>query len=399
MERNDKYLGDIFKISSGGTPSRRKPEYFENGNIPWVKTGELKGKYANKPVEYITKEALNNSSAKIFPEKTVLLAMYGATIGACSILDFDACTNQACAALLPTDECNEVFLYYYLTAIKDEIVRKGVGGAQPNISAGLIKKIKIPLPPLPEQKCIAAILDEADKIRQLNKELIQKYEALTQSLFLDMFGDPVMNTKGWEKVELKNVTSKIGSGATPRGGKESYRREGISLIRSMNIYDNKFKYKNLAFIGEEQADKLKNVIVEEYDVLFNITGASICRCSVVPQDVLPARVNQHVSILRPISKMIAPLFLSHLLISENSKIKLLGVGSAGGAIMEAITKETLQKYKIIIPPIALQNKFASRITEIEKQKVLAEQALAKSEDLFNTLLQKVFMPADGHNKG
>jgi len=168
-------IGDLLSVSSGGTPSRKKSEYFVQGTIPWVKTGELKGKFANKPSECISQLGLDNSSAKLFPPKTVLLAMYGATIGACSILEFEAATNQACAALLPNDECNEVYLYYYLCSIKDDLIRKGVGGAQPNISAGLIKKIKIPLPPLVEQQKIAAILDAADALRQKGQQLIDHY--------------------------------------------------------------------------------------------------------------------------------------------------------------------------------------------------------------------------------
>src|SRR5690554_4638492 len=95
-------LGKVFRVTSGGTPNRKKEHYFQNGTIPWVKTGDLKGKYVKTPPESITQEALKNSSAKIFPENTVLLAMYGATIGACSILTFEAATNQACAALLPS---------------------------------------------------------------------------------------------------------------------------------------------------------------------------------------------------------------------------------------------------------------------------------------------------------
>lgn len=205
-----------------------------------------------------------------------------------------------------------------------------------------------------------------------------------------MFGDPVSNPKGWEKVELKECTSKIGSGSTPRGGKETYLTEGIALIRSLNIYDNEFKYKNLAYISQEQADKLKNVIVESSDVLFNITGASVCRCSIVPDDVLPARVNQHVSILRPIKEKLSSSFLSHLLISENVKIKLLGVGSFGGAVMEAITKEQLEKIEIILPSIDLQNQFAERVVVIEEQKAIAQKSLEQSESLFNSLLQKAF---------
>jgi len=253
-----------------------------------------------------------------------------------------------------------------------------------------LKGTEIPLPPLAEQKKIAAILDAADRLRQKDAQLIAKYNVLSQSLFLAMFGDPVTNPMGWEKVKLKSVTYKIGSGSTPRGGKESYQTEGISLIRSLNVYDHKFKYRNLAFISGEQADKLKNVIVKANDVLFNITGASICRSTVVPAEVLPARVNQHVSILRPIHEKIHSLFLSYLIISDNVKRQLLGVGSGGGAVMEAITKEQLQNYEVIVPEVALQNQFAERIQAIEAQKQQAQASLQKSEDLFNSLLQRAF---------
>jgi len=253
-----------------------------------------------------------------------------------------------------------------------------------------MRKIEVLLPPLDQQKKIAAILDAADGYRQKTKALIEKHDTLTQSLFIDMFGDPVRNPKGWEVNFLEQVTTKIGSGATPRGGKQAYKKEGISLIRSMNVYDYRFKYKNLAFIDQNQAAKLKNVIVEKGDVLFNITGASICRSSVVPNDVLPARVNQHVSILRPIKSIITSKFLSRFLISKNVKTKLLGVGSGGGAVMEAITKEQLQNIEVIVPPLDIQNQFADSVQAIETQKAQAQASLAQAEDLFNSLLQRAF---------
>ncbi|NKI28192.1 restriction endonuclease subunit S [Arenibacter sp. 6A1] len=205
-----------------------------------------------------------------------------------------------------------------------------------------------------------------------------------------MFGDPVTNPKGWSVFKLKNVTSKIGSGATPRGGKEAYKEEGISLIRSLNIHDNFFKMKNLAFIDDKQADKLKNVTIDENDVLINITGASVARCAIVPAEILPARVNQHVSILRTKREKLNPIFLTHLLISPNCKVKLLGVGTSNGATREAITKEQLENFEIPAPPINLQNQFAEKIALIEQQKALAKQELKESEDLFNCLLQKAF---------
>ena len=140
-------LGDIFEISSGGTPSKSHPEYY-GGNIPWVKTGDLKSKYLCKAEEFITEDGLKFSSAKMYEEETVLLAMYGATIGAVSILKVSACTNQACAAFKRNDRVIPEYLYYFLKSQKEKFVKDGVGGAQPNISVGYLKKVEMEIPSL-----------------------------------------------------------------------------------------------------------------------------------------------------------------------------------------------------------------------------------------------------------
>ena len=328
----------------------------------------------------------------LFDEKILCVAEDGGSWGyqqSCAkIYNEKVWVNNHAHVLTAKDDLILEYLMYYLNYADLSLYINGA--TRGKLTKSSLNSIKIPLPPLDQQKKIAAILDAADAYRQKTKALIKKYDALTQSLFLDMFGDPVRNPKGWEVNFLKKTTTKIGSGATPRGGKQAYKKEGVSLIRSMNVYDNRFKYKNLAFIDEDQAAKLKNVIVEKGDVLFNITGASICRSSVVPNDVLPARVNQHVSILRPIKSIITSKFLSRFLISKNVKTKLLGVGSGGGAVMEAITKEQLQNIEVIVPPIELQNQFADSVQAIEAQKAQAQASLAQAEDLFNSLLQRAF---------
>ena len=190
------------------------------------------------------------------------------------------------------------YLYYFLEEYLEELRIKSIGGVIKYIKLENLQEPKIPLPPLSVQKEIVEKLDKAAVIREKSKALLTYYDALAESLFIELFGDPISNEKGWEKKKLGGVCVKIGSGATPRGGRESYLSEGISFIRSLNVYDREFKYKDLAFIDENQAYDLRNVIVEEGDVLFNITGASVCRSCVVPLNILPARVNQHVSILR-----------------------------------------------------------------------------------------------------
>ncbi|THD66441.1 restriction endonuclease subunit S [Robertkochia marina] len=180
-------LGQLHKISSGGTPSRKKPEFYQNGKIAWVKTGELKAMYALNPSEYITQEALDNSSAKLFPINTLLIAMYGATIGACSILKFEAATNQACAALLPTEKINVVFEYFYFKLYKQELIKMGVGGAQPNISAGILKNILIYYPPIDLQNQFAEYIKAIENQKNIAKKEYEKSEDLFNSLLQKAF--------------------------------------------------------------------------------------------------------------------------------------------------------------------------------------------------------------------
>ncbi len=202
MSWKEEKLGELFEITSGGTPSRDNPDFF-SGNIPWFKTGDLKSYRLTNSEEFITQEALENSAAKIFPKDTVLLAMYGATIGAAGILSIEAATNQACAAFLPSKHVNPEFLYYFFLHNKQQLINKGVGGAQPNLSGRLLKDLKIPLPPLEVQKKIAAVLEKADALRRKREEQIKRLNDLLQATFLDMFGDPVTNPKGWPEIALE----------------------------------------------------------------------------------------------------------------------------------------------------------------------------------------------------
>ena len=148
---------------------------------------------------------------------------------------------------------------------------------------------------------------------------------------------------------LKQLCSKIGSGATPKGGKTAYQESGVSLVRSTNVFDYAFSYDDLAHISDEQADQLSNVVVEENDVLFNITGVSVTRCCIVPADVLPARVNQHVMILRPKTAMPMSYYIMTTLCSAENKAKLMGIAQSGST-REAINKQEMESFSIPVPP-------------------------------------------------
>ena len=199
----------------------------------------------------------------------------------------------------------------------------------------------------------------------MKKRELAKFDSLIQARFVEMFGDPVQNTKGWSIDTCKNLTSKIGSGATPKGGRESYCTEGIAFVRSMNVYNNRFEYGDLAFINDEQANKLSNVTVEHKDVLLNITGASVARCCIVPDELIPARVNQHVAIVRCKEKIL-PEFLCSMFTEDNYQKLLWRIATSGGATREAITKQQIENLVLIVPPMKLQEdyvRFSERVNK------------------------------------
>ncbi len=200
--------------------------------------------------------------------------------------------------------------------------------------------------------------------------------------------------EGWVIKKLDEITSKIGSGATPRGGQSSYKESGISLIRSMNVHDHGFNAYKLAFIDDEQASKLKNVTVEENDVLLNITGASVARCCIAPRDILPARVNQHVSIIRLNNDTIESRFLHYALTSKQYKDLLLGIGEQG-ATRQAITKIQLQNFKIAFPTCLKEQKQIVAILDkafaaIDQAKANIEKNIQNAQELFQSKLNQIF---------
>ena len=198
--------------------------------------------------------------------------------------------------------------------------------------------------------------------------------------------------EGWEWKELSRISAKIGSGATPKGGQKAYKSEGISLIRSLNVYDDGFRMKGLAFIDDQQASKLSNVVVEKNDVLLNITGASIARCCVVSRDVLPARVNQHVTIIRLTSELL-PAFLHLTFVSPSIKSFLLNRG-AGGATRQALTKAMIGHLHVPLPPLDEQKRIVAKLDSlfirIDTAITHLQETIELSKALFASALSEKF---------
>lgn len=311
------------------------------------------------------------------------VVVFGDHSRAVKYIDFDFVVGADGVKILsPKDFLNPKFLYYFVKSA--DIPSLGYSRHYK-----LLREKDVPVPPLSEQSRIVAELDLLTGIIDRRNAQLKELDNLAQSIFYDMFGDPIENPKGWEVQLLKQHTTKIGSGATPKGGNESYKSEGIPLIRSLNVYNGTFKYKDLAHIDENQAAALDNVILQGGDVLLNITGASVARCCIVPCDLVSGRVNQHVAILRP-KDSLKSVFLCAQLISSRYQQKLLHDSKANGATREALTKSQLEGLPIILPPLALQQSFAEKIQSIEKQKESIRASIADTQKLLDYTMDKYF---------
>lgn len=193
----------------------------------------------------------------------------------------------------------------------------------------------------------------------------------------------------WQRIALGNACLKIGSGATPRGGKEAYRGGETALIRSQNVYNDRFTREGLAYIDASQANELRNVVVEQGDVLLNITGDSVARCCQVDSAILPARVNQHVAIIRPRSEVLDARFLRYVLVSPPMQGHLLALASAG-ATRNALTKAMIESLVIEAPTIDQQRAIAHILGTLDgkielnrrRSETLEAMALALFKDWF-----------------
>jgi type I restriction enzyme S subunit len=370
-----KTLGEIFEIGSGGTPSKTHPEYYD-GNIPWVKTGDLKDEYLYSVEDCISEEGLNNSSAKMYPSGTVLIAMYGATIGATSILKFDACTNQACAAFKPCEEVLPEYLYFFLRSKKQKFISDGVGGAQPNISAGYLKKVSIDVRNIKEQEKIVTVLDKLNGIIQKRQKEIDELDELIKARFVEMFGDPVLNPKGFPVYRMDEVVEFQG-GSQPNKKYFEYEPTPYN-IRLIQIRD----YKTDNYITYIPKAMAKRFCTAD-DIMIGRYGPPIFQ---VLQGI---EGSFNVALMKATPKMGRKEFVRYFL-KQDCLLHYLEGMSKRTAGQDGIQMDKLKSYPFPMPPLELQEQFESFVAQVDKSKVAVQSALDKAQLLFDSLMQEYF---------
>ena len=303
-------------------------------------------------------------------------------------IDFDFVVGADGVKIIsPKQELNAKFLLYYLQWYKI-----------PNLGYSrhykLLKEIQIPLPPKSTQLSIVSELDKINELIRLKKEQLKDYDNLAQSIFYEMFGDPVENDKGWEVKKLGEVCSLICNGNTPKGGSEVYVKEGFLFLRSQNVWKNRIDLEDVAYIDESTHLSLKKSILKHNDLLITKTGrintenSSLGRTALFEGGDGSANINGHVYLVRLKENMVHKYIL-YILIS-NSYRELIRKTCVGGIDKRQLNKDHIEDFPIIFPPIELQKIYSNRVSIIERQKSSVQKSITDLETLLASRMQYWF---------
>ncbi|MBL0711906.1 MAG: restriction endonuclease subunit S [Colwellia sp.] len=387
---------DIAKVSSGGTPSRQNESYWLGGQVPWVTTTEVKLGIITNTEQKITEEGLKNSSAKLFPKDTILMAMYGQgkTRGQVAKLGIEASTNQACAALQLNEGFEVDYYYQYLISQYENIRDLANSGGQQNLSGGIIKGIHVPIPPLPEQRKIAKILGTWDKAISTTERLIdsskQQKKALMQQLLkgkkrlFDQSGKPFEGE--WEKVKLDDVVlnTQLGTSERTKDIKES---SVIPLIKMGNLTWGGFNFNKLETIPKSIVDN--NLILQHGDFLFNtrntpdLVGKSAVWKGQLTEVTFDNNINR-ITFDHSVNTDFICFYLTHG--KGKSTINSLPAGSTSVA---AIYWKNLKNIKVPLPVISEQTKIIFVLNNADQEIKLLAQQLADLKQEKKALMQQL----------
>ena len=364
-------LEEICTIVSGGTPSRSKPNYWNNGNIPWIKIKDMKSKYIDSAEEFITEEGLNNSSTKMLKSDTILYSIF-ATLGEVGILKIDACTNQAIAGLSLKEDSNilKEYLYYYLKSKKKDVNNLGRGVAQNNINLSLLRKFKIPVMPLHQQEKIVEVLDNVSSTMNNYERELELLDELVKARFVEMFGDPNIEFK-YNSVKFSDLAVRMTKGPF-----------GSDMKKDLFVPKGEDTYKVYIQINAIQKDQT----LGEYYISKEYFDRKVSRFELFPNDYIitcDGTLGKYLKLDENMEKgVISPSLLRLTL--QNDKINdkyfeniwdfyMLGLmkkEARNACLVHLPSAKKIGEISIPLPPLELQNQFASFVEEIDKSRLL-----------------------------
>lgn len=378
-------------MTSGGTPSKKHPEYYKDGTIPWVRSGELENGAIRDTEIKITQAGLDASSAKIFPKGTLLIALYGATIGKLAYLDIEACTNQAVCGIFENEKVSQKYLYYFLLFHRPNLIKQGIGGAQPNISQTILKKMMVSYP-----------CDKAEQLRIVGKieELSSRLDASVAELQtakekLKVYRQAVYSSVYDGMRDLQPITSffEITGGLT----KNSRRNElplQMPYLRVANVYYNQLDLSEIKEIGvtEQEIDRC---LLEKNDLLFvegNGSKSQIGRVAIWNGQIPKCLHQNHIVKGRPLGNMLSEYALYYLISNEGRK-QIVNIAKSTSGLYTLSTNK-IKGLKVPYCDLNAQKKILDNLKEklsvYDSIEQTIDASLQQAEALRQSILKQAF---------
>ena len=435
-------ISDFAKTTSGGTPSRANPEFY-TGNIPWIKSGDLNDGKVSEATEFITEEALKSSSAKLFPAGTLLIALYGATIGKLGILTIDAATNQAVCGIFVPEGVETKYLFYFLLKHRRELIKQGAGGAQPNISQGIVRDVEVPIPPLPEQRRIVARIEELFSRLDAGVAALRHAKAQLQRYRQSVLAAAVTGqlTQAWrerhpdfesaeellkrilkQRREQWNGKGKYRDALEPDNPSElpeipanwiwttldslciskvgnafksaQFKDAGVRLLRGENIEPGALRWSNTRYWPESNIAEFQDLLVDQGDVIIAMDRPLISsglKVAVAKKEDTPCLLVQRVTRLRPID----PITSTFIFTNINTKrfVDQL-IGNQTGTQIPHITEKGIRCFAIPLPPLPEQHHIVAeveaRTTAIAHLEAELDRQISRASRLRQAILANAF---------
>jgi type I restriction enzyme S subunit len=383
-------LEDVCSIQSGGTPSRGTESYW-GGSIPWAKISDLEASgegYISDTEEHISEEGLAAIRGRIFGDGTLLFAMYG-SVGKAAIVRGLVSTNQAILGIYPDASRLDLnYLKFWLRSQQHKFDQDAQGVAQKNLSAGYVRSLEIPLPPLPEQKRIAAILDKADAIRRKRQQAVKLADDFIRAVFLDMFGDPVTNPKGFRKGPITELVDIITGNAFKSDEYVKDSEKAVRLCRGTNVLTSYFDWSDTAYWPKDQLDGLERYLLSSGDVILAMdrpwisSGLKVC---IFSEQEVDTYLVQRVARLRPKETMFSEYIYSCIKSKAFEKHCC-----PTETTVPHISPVELRGYEVLIPDKTTLSSYHVAVDKVKSAITRMQTAVSHTGNAFDSLSQKAF---------
>ena len=388
-------LGDVGKVVTGNTPKTSDSKNYASNDICFVKPSDIADgivTYLNDSEFYISEYA--RAKARILPPKSVLVTCIG-IIGKVAINNVECAFNQQINAIIPDkSKCLTEYLAHAIQNKQEEMQDIANAPVVPILNKTQFSDIEINLPSLTEQEEIVEKLNAVSRLIALRIEQLAKLDQLVKSRFIELFGEPIANQKNLPVKTLKEISTLITNGNTPKGGSENYVENGITFLRSQNVWRNKIVLDDVAYIDEETHESMKKSSVYHKDILITKTGrintenSSLGRAALYLGEDDSANINGHVYLVR-LDDTVVPEYVVTILTGEAYRRYIRKV-CVGGIDKRQINLDQVEEFPIILPPKEQQEQFADFARQIDKSKLAIQQSLDKLDLLKKSLMQEYF---------